>query len=244
MPLPRRCQPDSRRAVPPLTLNRVKQKGTRRKSTGRSKLVCDCQALRVSFKYRPTLAMRLFTAILLPPETLLRLERLLSALRPEALISWSPLDNLHITTKFIGSWPQNRLSELDAALAGIPPRAAFEVHLRDMGWYPDHRSPRVLWAGVESCPALLSLAKDIEARLEPLGIAKEEHAFSPHLTLARIKHAVPLDRLRERIEELRPADLGSFQAQSFSLFRSDPGSNSSVYRSLGDYRFAAAAAAS
>ena len=38
--------------------------------------------------------MRLFTAIELPPQVLLLLERLLSALRPEAQISWSPLDNL------------------------------------------------------------------------------------------------------------------------------------------------------
>jgi 2'-5' RNA ligase len=188
--------------------------------------------------------MRLFTAILLPPETLLRLERLLSALRPEALISWSPLDNLHITTKFIGSWPENRLPELDAALAGLPPSVSFDVHLHDLGWYPDHRSPRVLWAGVESCPALLDLAKDIEARLETLGIAKESRSFSPHLTLARIKQAVPLDRLRERVEELRSADLGTFRAQSFSLFRSDPGSNASVYRSLREYHFESAAAAS
>jgi RNA 2',3'-cyclic 3'-phosphodiesterase len=188
--------------------------------------------------------MRLFTAILLPPETLLRLERLLSALRPEALISWSPLDNLHITTKFIGSWPENRLPELDAALAGLAPRAAFNIQLHDLGWYPDNRSPRVLWAGVKSCPALLELAKDIETRLETLGIPKEGRVFSPHLTLARIKHAVPLNRLRESVEELRPADLGSFRANSFSLFRSDPGSNASVYRTLREYHFESAVAIS
>jgi 2'-5' RNA ligase len=188
--------------------------------------------------------MRLFTAILLPPEMLLRLERLLSALRPEALIKWSPLDNLHITVKFIGNWPENRLHELDAALAAIPPRDSFEIQICDLGWFPDHRSPRVLWAGVQNCPALLDLAKETEARLEALGIAKEERAFAPHLTLARIKNPIPLNRLRERVEELQPADLGTFRARSFSLFRSDPGSNASVYRNLRDYRFESAMAVS
>jgi 2'-5' RNA ligase len=187
--------------------------------------------------------MRLFTAILLPPEMLLRLERLLSALRPEALIKWSPLDNLHITIKFIGSWPENRLAELDAALAAIGPRDPFELHIRDLGWYPDSRSPRVLWAGVGNCPALSDLAAETETRLEALGIAKEDRTFDPHLTLGRIKNPVPLNRLRERVEELRPADLGTFRARSFSLFRSDPGSNASVYRSLRDYRFESAMAA-
>ena len=49
--------------------------------------------------------MRLFTAIDLPDEMIWKLERLLSVLRPEAIIKWSPIDNLHITTKFIGEWP-------------------------------------------------------------------------------------------------------------------------------------------
>ncbi len=74
--------------------------------------------------------MRLFTAIELSPHVLLRLERLLSALRPEAQINWSPLDNLHITTSFIGNWPETRLDELTDALGSLSPRESFEVKLR------------------------------------------------------------------------------------------------------------------
>ena len=69
--------------------------------------------------------MRLFTAIDPSADVLLRLERLMSALRPEALIKWSPLDNLHVTIKFIGQWPESRLEELDDAL--IFPSAAGAV---------------------------------------------------------------------------------------------------------------------
>jgi 2'-5' RNA ligase len=187
--------------------------------------------------------MRLFTAILLPPETLLRLERLLSVLRPEALINWSPLDNLHITTKFIGSWPESRLEELDSVLKALPPRAEFEVHLKEVGWFPNSRIPRVLWAGVEPCPALQELAREIEARLEALGIAKEDRPFTPHLTLARIKNPIPLDRLRGKIDEFQPVDFGAFAVSGFSLFRSDPGSNASLYRQLREYPFHHASAA-
>jgi len=188
--------------------------------------------------------MRLFIAIDLPPEVQLRLERLLSALRPEALIKWSPLDNLHITTKFIGEWPESRMDELHAALAAIIPREPFDIHLRDLGWFPNERAPRVLWAGVHACAELLELIRQTEDRLVALGIRKEERPFSPHLTLARIKHPVPLARLRQRVAELQPAELGVFQAAYFTLFRSDPGSNASIYRRLRDYRFEAALAAS
>jgi 2'-5' RNA ligase len=188
--------------------------------------------------------MRLFTAIDLPPEMLLRLERLLSALRPEALIKWSPLDNLHITTKFIGEWPESRLDELDKALGSLTPRENFEIGLRDLGWFPNERSPRVLWAGVHADPALQQLMADAEQRLLGLGIAKEEKQQTPHLTLARIKTPAPLGGLRRKVEELQPADLGAFPVRYFSLFRSDPGSNASIYRKLRDYRFENAMAAS
>jgi RNA 2',3'-cyclic 3'-phosphodiesterase len=188
--------------------------------------------------------MRLFTAIDLPAEVIFRLERLLSALRPEAPIHWSPLDNLHITTKFIGEWPESRLEELDKALAGLTPREAFDIELRDLGWFPNERSPRVLWAGVHAGPALKLLMAETEERLLLLGIVKEKKPANPHLTLARIKTAAPLRNLRRKVDELQPAHLGTFPARHFSLFRSDPGSNASIYRRLRELPFEDAGAAS
>jgi len=187
--------------------------------------------------------MRLFTAIEVPADARLRLERLLSALRPEAPIKWSPLDNLHITTKFIGEWPEQRLDEMHDALSQIAPLEPFEISLRNLGWYPNERAPRVLWVGVHAGPELTALAQQVEMRLEALGVVPEDRPFSPHLTLARIKHPAPLQALRQKIERLQPADLGQFRVAHFSLFRSDPGSNASVYRKLRDYRLEAALAA-
>lgn len=188
--------------------------------------------------------MRLFTAIDLPSDVLLRLDRLLSALRPEALIKWNPLDNLHITIKFIGEWPEPRLDELHEALSSLLPREPLEVEVKELGWFPSERSPRVLWAGVHGNERLLNLVRETEDRLAGLGIKREERQFSPHLTLARIKNPVPLARLRQKVEEMQPAALGHFSASQFALFRSDPGSNSSIYRKLREYKFQAAVAAS
>jgi RNA 2',3'-cyclic 3'-phosphodiesterase len=188
--------------------------------------------------------MRLFTAVELTPEILLRLERLQTSLRPEAFIKWSPLDNLHITTKFIGEWPESRLDELYATLEALAPREPFDVELKDLGWFPNERSPRVLWVGVHGEGALENLAHSTEDGLTKIGIAKEERPFAPHLTLARIKHPVPLDRLRERVKEMQSVSLGAFAVTRFALFRSDPGSNSSIYRKLRTYPFQSARAAS
>jgi 2'-5' RNA ligase len=187
--------------------------------------------------------MRLFTAIELPPDMLLRLERLLSALRPEALIKWSPLDNLHVTTKFIGHWPDERLTELQAALEPLTERPPFELEVRNLGWFPNTRAPRVLFAGVEGGEPLRDLAHETESLLSALGVRKDGKPFSPHLTLARIPQPVPLAGLRQRLAGMHAAPLGRFPVQGFCLFRSEPGSNASLYRRLGEYRFLAARAA-
>jgi 2'-5' RNA ligase len=184
--------------------------------------------------------MRLFTAIDIPADALLRLERLVSLLRPEALIKWSPLDNFHITTKFIGEWQEGRIEELHEALFDAAPRSPFEVELRSLGWFPNERSPRVLWAGVYGGDGLKDLARDTEEALVKLGIDRETREFSPHLTLARIKNPVPLRGLRQRVAELHNTIIGKFEVSRFALFRSDPGSNSSIYRKLREYKFESA----
>ncbi len=188
--------------------------------------------------------MRLFTAIELPTPLLSRLERLTSALRPEALIKWSPLDNLHITTKFIGEWPEGRLEELNGVLSRVGSPEPIKLEIRGLGWYPNEKSPRVLWAGVHGGDALLRHARLVEECLQEIGITAENRSFSPHLTLARIKNPVPLDALRRKVNELEPALIGEFTVAHFALFRSQAGSNASIYSKLREFKTEAAFAAS
>jgi 2'-5' RNA ligase len=182
--------------------------------------------------------MRLFTALEIPPDIVARLERLLSSLRPEALINWSPLENLHITTKFIGEWPEKRLDQLDKALAALRSRVAFSVEIKDLGWFPNANSPKVLWAGIHGGDELNQLAAATEECLVELGVPREDRPYTSHLTLARIKSAVPLQKLRVKVQELQPAKIGDFVASGFHLFQSEPGSKASLYRKIRDYRFA------
>src|SRR4051812_42388999 len=101
-------------------------------------------------------AVRLFVGLDLPAEAVRNLERLLDELRPSAKIAWSPPANLHITTKFIGEWPEARLPEMIAALDGVPPREPIHVEIRGLGFFP-----RIFWCGVEA-PGLDALAADTD----------------------------------------------------------------------------------
>src|SRR5262245_12572159 len=129
--------------------------------------------------------MRLFTALDLPDAIVRELERLVERLRPTARIHWSLPANMHITTKFIGEWPDARLEEVRQALAGMPPAGPIPVAVRGLGFFPNPRSPRVFWCGIEA-PELGALAANTESALAGIGVPREDRAFSPHLTLARI----------------------------------------------------------
>jgi 2'-5' RNA ligase len=178
--------------------------------------------------------MRLFVGLDLPGDVVNNLEALLERLRPTAAISWSPPSNLHITTKFIGEWPEERLEELKTALAGVPPRAPIPVHIHRVGFFPNPHSPRVFWCGIEA-PGLDALAADTDHATAALGIESEKRAFSPHLTLARIKERLDLQPLRESIAGLPSLEFGSFEAPSFFLYRSQLRPTGSVYTKLAEF---------
>jgi RNA 2',3'-cyclic 3'-phosphodiesterase len=171
--------------------------------------------------------MRLFVAIDIPEEIKARLRSFVDRLRPTAKLSWSPVDNLHVTTKFIGEWPEARLGEVKEALAALPRPGLVEIAVRGWGWFPNAKNPRVFWAGIEGGEALRKLAEDTERILEPLRIPAEGRDFHPHLTLARRRAPIPLDDLRRALaaREQDPSshDFGSFQAASFILYLSGGG---------------------
>ncbi|HEV3333433.1 MAG TPA: RNA 2',3'-cyclic phosphodiesterase [Bryobacteraceae bacterium] len=180
--------------------------------------------------------MRLFTALDLPADVVANLKQLLEKLRPTVRVNWSPPENLHITTKFIGEWPEDRLAELEAALSGLEPREAIPVHIRKVGFFPNPHSPRVFWSGIEA-PGLESLAAATDQATANLGIPAETRPFSPHLTLARIKERLDLQPLRETIAALPSLDFGQFTVDRFFLYQSKLRPTGSVYTKLAEFPF-------
>jgi len=179
--------------------------------------------------------MRLFTGLDLSGEVVCSLEALLSHLRPAADWKWSPPANLHITTRFIGEWPEARLPELRAALAELPSRPPIAVHIHRLGYFPTPYAPRVFWAGVEAPADLPALAAEIDGALDRLGLPPEGRPFRPHLTLARAKERVPATALRDAVAALPSLDFGAFDAHSFFLYQSRPGAGGSVYTKLAEF---------
>lgn len=172
--------------------------------------------------------MRLFTAIDIPGEVQNNLRVLLDHLRPTAKLSWSTVEKLHITTKFIGEWPEDRLEEMKSSLRKVTAPDGVKIGVRGLGWFPNARNPRVFWARVEGGEELKALARATEQAVHSIGVAVEDREYSPHLTLARIRDRVSLDALMERIGSLKSTNFGSFHAQAFYLYLSRAGQYSKL----------------
>src|ERR1041385_8005255 len=130
-------------------------------------------------------------------------------------VRWVKPESLHVTLKFIGE--RSDPEEIKQALSKIEP-PVYEVTFRGYGFFPTPKSARVFWVGIESGPPLENLAKSVDEILLPLGIEKESHAFSPHLTLARTGSGRPArdkeDRSNRNFQRLQEK-LAAFPAPEF-----------------------------
>ena len=140
------------------------------------------------------LALVAFLTTLTPAMT----TRLLAGITQEwktplgARVSWTKPGNWHLTLKFLGEIQEQRVKLLMGAFdEGFPKEngyPAFALRGRGAGFFPDPRRPRVFWVGLgKGGERTRELATRVEAICADLGFPKEERAFRPHLTVARIK---------------------------------------------------------
>jgi len=181
--------------------------------------------------------MRLFVALDIEDEIRNRIAHFLEGVRefaPDA--RWVRAESLHVTLKFIGEQPPERLEEIKRTLARIQAPAS-EITFRGHGFFPTQRSARVFWAGMEADSNLASLAGQVEQRLVDLGLPSEDHAFNPHLTLARGSQGRPSsgapkhlsgDRanrnfqyLQEKLAAMPVPEFGTMTAREFFLYESN-----------------------
>jgi 2'-5' RNA ligase len=167
--------------------------------------------------------MRVFLAITVSPEIRDSLEQAVNRLRESrAAVRWVNPDAVHQTVKFLGDTPEDRLGDLISSMTpvcdGIVP---FPITVVGLGAYPDTRRPRILWAGVrEPSGTLQRLWKHTEETAETLGWQREKRAFSPHITLGRVKGPMNLPRLREIIGSLENEHWGDQEVRNLVLYRS------------------------
>src|SRR6266853_850871 len=187
--------------------------------------------------------MRLFVALEVPStvrENLARLLKSLHAVSPQT--RWVRPENLHVTLKFIGEVPETRLAAMRAALAHVSSDQPVTLDFRGLGFFPNEKHPRVLWAGIEASSNLKTLAADVDGATEKLGIPRERHPFSPHLTLARFGPPRLPEKLRAAIQENAAREFGSLLTAEFQLIESKLKPSGAEYTTVETFPFSASEA--
>ncbi|MGH9783997.1 MAG: RNA 2',3'-cyclic phosphodiesterase, partial [Terriglobia bacterium] len=171
-----------------------------------------------------------------PSEIRRKITQLIAVLQPTTThVRWARADGLHLTLKFIGEMAPEKITEVTSRLASIRIAAPISLAMRGAGYFPNERSPRVIWLGVEAGPDLPALAAQVEEALLPLGIAKENRPFAAHLTLGRLKGPDKIPLLQEVLRRQEPLDFGSFAAEEFYLYESQLSPGGSVYRKMASF---------
>ena len=115
-------------------------------------------------------------------------------------LTWVPPARIHVTLRFFGELPADRVDAVGQALAAGSWSPAFEIDFGGAGTYPPSGRPRVLWLGISTGrEALVSLHDAVGQRLAGTGgIASSGTAgagagdvFSPHVTIARVRRDPP-----------------------------------------------------
>ncbi len=122
-------------------------------------------------------------------------------------------EQLHITLKFLGDVSRAVFPQLcaiaSARAACCPP---LELACEKLVAFGGPRRARALVVEIAAHPALSELSSALEAECEKLGIAREQRAYRPHVTLARLKRpsnaqallqAAQFEPLRLTLSELR-----------------------------------------
>jgi 2'-5' RNA ligase len=173
--------------------------------------------------------LRLFVAVELPDHVLSALAGAIEQLKTElsGAFRWVAARNIHLTLKFLGDVEPGSVPSLTGALneatSGIG--APLSLELAGTGAFYKRRTPTVVWAGVGGdTGALLSLRDAAESSLVAAGHAPERTAFSPHLTLARVRGVVSpeeAERLRNLLASPRFDEARPFAVKGVHLIRSE-----------------------
>ena len=118
---------------------------------------------------------------------------------PDAAASWSRPENVHLTMKFFGNVDQARVPAISAAAARVVKEfSPIQIEVGKTGVFPRPSRPQVLWVGIDDRSGALSkLQERLEGEFALEGFPKEDRAFRPHLTIARIRRPQNANQLAE-----------------------------------------------
>lgn len=148
-------------------------------------------------------------------------------------INWIDPDNLHITLKFLGNTEEELIPELIKNTASvITTYNPFTLNLQGLGVFRNIHDPHVIWMGCRIEDSMAELKTELERALKNLGFESESRAFSPHLTLGRIKLIRQTNQLKELLTQYKDLEFQKIIIRELIYYESRLTASGSVYTPL------------
>jgi 2'-5' RNA ligase len=169
-------------------------------------------------------------------------EAMCGRLRPFGDVKWVSSERLHLTLKFLGNMPPEKVPQLKEILQEVANNCLhFVLSLDRIGAFPKVSHPQTVWYGVGGeTDALSNLAHRIEEALVPLGFASEGRPFRGHVTLGRVRSSRGMRELATELEK-RAADSPpgiEWLVDSIALIRSELKPSGPTYTELSRFSLA------
>jgi 2'-5' RNA ligase len=169
----------------------------------------------------------------------MRLAAFVDSLREFSGFKWVKSDQLHITLKFLGDMPTDRITSLDTNFSRLGGTKPFPITLGGVGAFPSLSRVKTLWLGVEEGVSTLSrLAAFVEKASVLSGCEAERRKFHPHLTLGRSRlERGEISDTDSFEEKLRGVPSVSWTCGGFTLMKSVLATSGPIYTPIGSYVF-------
>lgn len=176
-------------------------------------------------------SIRAFVAVEVPSPVRDELGRLAGRLgnRPGPRVRWVRPELMHLTLVFVGEvadeFVARAVRALERTVAELP---GFECQLSGLGAFPRPAGARIVWVGVGTGrDELRKLQSSVTGALVQIGFRPESRAFTPHLTLGRLREPADVRMLVEGRFESE-----AFPVSSLTVFRSVLGPGGPEYTEL------------
>lgn len=152
-------------------------------------------------------------------------------------INWVPPENMHLTLKFFGETPEEKISAINqVARTVVQKHKAFQFDLKDIGIFGSAYKPRVIWFDAENTDPIIDLARDLLHQLKTIGFQNDRQNFVPHLTVGRIKKIRDVRSFQEKLDKYKGSFIQKNTVSELILFESKLTHAGAIYEAIERFR--------
>lgn len=165
---------------------------------------------------------RLFVAIKLQPdENFLSKYYFLRNSLKSSIIKWVEPDIMHLTLKFLGETPNNRIKSIKQILYIFSKnQKSMEIEFDQVGIFGSSYNPRVIWFGISDNEAIKQMGEKLLLSFHENGFTSDRQNFVPHLTIGRIKKIDNKKFFQQTINKVKDSKIQTFKIDEIILYQS------------------------